>query len=386
MTRHDHEPLTPEERALADRLARLAVRDGPPPALDAKILAAAHEAVARTPRRGRRRWLGLSGGAGGLVTGLGLAASLTLVLGVVWQLRPGDSVLPQVGEGPAGEAEHVILVDELPSSEPRTRIVEPPPTARESAPAAAPIPSSAPSALPVTDDAAGTRSRAGHASREADMESKREAAGQEAREQASEETTQARPAMAPAPAPRPEDAATPAPTAFPVTGQVSPEPAGAPRRATYTRAARAEPERAAKLHAEEARTETQSALQEAPAAYAAPAPAIVSDTAELPPDAADSAAAASTADTEAESVALDRVEVTGSRIRSAGVAAIPVHEDRSLAPRDWLERIRARRAAGDADAARESLRLFRKAHPRVRLPDDLHELLAAPEGDGPDAP
>ena len=49
--------LTIEERALAQRLARLGPHGEPSPALDARILAAAHDAVARTQaRRQRRRW------------------------------------------------------------------------------------------------------------------------------------------------------------------------------------------------------------------------------------------------------------------------------------------------------------------------------------------
>src|SRR5690606_8160110 len=42
----DRDALTPEERALADRLARLGPQGEPSPALDARILAAAREATA----------------------------------------------------------------------------------------------------------------------------------------------------------------------------------------------------------------------------------------------------------------------------------------------------------------------------------------------------
>ncbi|MFQ6313917.1 hypothetical protein ACLMLE_28445, partial [Lysobacter capsici] len=55
------DPLSPEERELAQRLLRLGPSDGPSPALDARILAAAHAAVATTeqPRlraQPRQRW------------------------------------------------------------------------------------------------------------------------------------------------------------------------------------------------------------------------------------------------------------------------------------------------------------------------------------------
>lgn len=79
MNNHD-EPLSPEERALAGRVARLGAHGEPSPALDARILAAAH-AAAGTPaqtQRPTRRW----------PVALGIAASLTLAVGIAWQVRP----------------------------------------------------------------------------------------------------------------------------------------------------------------------------------------------------------------------------------------------------------------------------------------------------------
>jgi hypothetical protein len=77
------DPLTPEEQALAQRLARLGPHGEPSPALDARILAAAHDAT--VPNAGvhgpRRRW----------PVAFGIAASLALAVGIAWQLRP----LPQ---------------------------------------------------------------------------------------------------------------------------------------------------------------------------------------------------------------------------------------------------------------------------------------------------
>jgi resuscitation-promoting factor RpfA len=80
------EPLDADERALAERLARLGPHGEPPTGLDARILAAAHAAThAANPghsanaaaRRGRR-----------LPLAVGMAASLVLALGLAWQLRP----------------------------------------------------------------------------------------------------------------------------------------------------------------------------------------------------------------------------------------------------------------------------------------------------------
>ncbi|PJJ96001.1 hypothetical protein CO611_08715 [Lysobacteraceae bacterium NML03-0222] len=72
--------LTAEERALADKLARIAPRAEPSAALDARILAMAAEAHAQatTPPAKPRRWL----------PSLALAASLALVAGVIWRVHP----------------------------------------------------------------------------------------------------------------------------------------------------------------------------------------------------------------------------------------------------------------------------------------------------------
>lgn len=83
--------LTPEERALAERLARLGPLREPGAALDARILAAAHAAV--QPRAGGARRK-----AAAWPAALGIAASLLLAVGLAWKLRP------QPGPQAAGEA------------------------------------------------------------------------------------------------------------------------------------------------------------------------------------------------------------------------------------------------------------------------------------------
>ena len=73
------EPLTPDEQALARRLASLDPHGGPSPDLDARILAAAHAATDRPLHPApRTRW----------PVALGLAASLLLAVGIAWRLRP----------------------------------------------------------------------------------------------------------------------------------------------------------------------------------------------------------------------------------------------------------------------------------------------------------
>ena len=101
----DREPLTPEERALAQRLARLGGSQAEPsPSLDARILAAAHAAAgtdaprasATGPRhRGRKpaRWPAV----------FGVAASLALACGIAWQLRPVPEVPAQADSAVQGE-------------------------------------------------------------------------------------------------------------------------------------------------------------------------------------------------------------------------------------------------------------------------------------------
>lgn len=74
------EPMTPEERAMAARLARIGPHGEPSPALDARIIGAAYAASGAS--RPATRWPAL----------IGLAATLVLAVGVTWQLKPlGDA-------------------------------------------------------------------------------------------------------------------------------------------------------------------------------------------------------------------------------------------------------------------------------------------------------
>ena len=79
MTRLPREPLDAEERALAARLPRLHGRDEPDAALDARILAAAHAALAPAPIAKRRR---------GWIVPLTAAASVSLAVGQARQMPP----------------------------------------------------------------------------------------------------------------------------------------------------------------------------------------------------------------------------------------------------------------------------------------------------------
>ena len=75
-----------------------------------------------------------------------------------------------------------------------------------------------------------------------------------------------------------------------------------------------------------------------------------------------------------ESASLDRIEVTGSRLKRTDLQ-VPVSDDAQLPVNEWLERVRTRYGLGDAGAAKQSLLLFVKDHPSEPVPGDLEPLL-----------
>lgn len=361
MKRQTPDPLTPEERALADRLARLGPHDGPSPALDAKILAAAHAAAAgaRPPQRSRRRW-SLSAIPGGLITGVGVAATMALAVGVVWQLRPME---PSV-QAPSHEAADSAYTSAEMIERPRQTIAPPPPPPE-------------PAALP-----------------QANMSKRELSPPNAASAPAAPPPPLAASAAKPAEEPAQADAYgylesdAPSPAAPGVRRQRSDKnaaaAASAPADAAASMAGIADTSRAAPGYA----PPMPAAAAPAPAAAGAGAD---SDDFSLASSKARRAAEAAEDRREAEakqSTTLDRIEVTGSRVKRSevesaqpvvtmqrsAIALPPVAEDTRLGRADWLERIRARRDAGRLDEARASLVLFRKSHPRVRIPDDLRAL------------
>src|SRR5688572_17924792 len=122
MSSHDpRDPLDADERELAGRLSRLGPLDGPSPALDAKILAAAHAAAAPRRTPGRRGWLAWVGVPPAAITGMGVAAACVLALGVVWQMRPRVAMVPAADES----SEEVFIAAEPAGT--RAQVVNPPP-------------------------------------------------------------------------------------------------------------------------------------------------------------------------------------------------------------------------------------------------------------------
>lgn len=341
MSRPDHEPLSPEERALADRLARLGPLDGPSSALDAKILAAAHAAVAPPSRR--RRWLGLSALPGGLITGAGMAAALVVVVGVVWQLRPTDPApRPAAGDGDIGYVSAQII------ERPKAVVAPPPPPPVEASVAKAlnpPAQRRAPSAVasapaPTIREAAPSLDSAPTPAANVNAtvgpdEYRRLDAGALADAPATAAYSEVAPAAAPAPAAMPAEAAV----------------------AQQQDAARQEAFGLAKARQQESSDDQAKAARSRAAATASAEP----------------------------QPTLDRIEVTGSRITretpplsDAALKDLPVGADAELDAKAWLERIRARRDVGDMEGARDSFARFREAHPRVRVPRDLRALAKPP--------
>ena len=150
MNRLPREPLDAEERALAARLPRLHGRDEPDAALDARILAVAHAAVSSpTPVATRRR---------GWIVPLTAAASVSLAVGLAWQLQPpppAPSVSPAdtaaASAGQARDGEQPVM---------RSMEPAPPPTARAMRSPPMPMTSPATQAVLVEDNARIARERA----------------------------------------------------------------------------------------------------------------------------------------------------------------------------------------------------------------------------------
>jgi hypothetical protein len=157
-----HEPLTPEERAWAQRLEREGPHGEPGPALDARILAAARAAVetpAASRPRHRSRW----------PVALGLAASVALAVGLAWRLRPLPEPVVYDEAASAATAESAMAVETAPAAaDPAARATQPvgappppsatavpaPPAAQVQVPRARPAAAAEPAVPVVTDEAA----------------------------------------------------------------------------------------------------------------------------------------------------------------------------------------------------------------------------------------
>jgi hypothetical protein len=348
------DPLSPEERDLAERLARLGGPREPAPALDAAILAAARAAVATDagpraaaeaaapapaaptdpkvaplrPRPTKPRW----------PLGFGLAASLVLAAGIGWKLQ-GD------GEGSSAEsaqaaamAEHDEAIEAV--------MIDPP---------------AAPPPTPPMEAAADAAARA------STPESSAPRIAEPVREPPSGFVADAAPMAAPAPVTS-EAFATSAPA--PAAEARVAEDKGELDSVTVT-GSRVAPQRSVGA-AEYTRTPLNQRREQATAeresgsaAKAAPPPPPAAPPAPPPPPAP---------------VSVDRARIGNVAERDAAAAVFderpPVSADSSEFRQAWLQRIRERLARGEEQAARESLQEFRRRYPDVELPEDLRKLAA----------
>ena len=330
MNPHDPTSLDSEERALAQRLARLGPHGEPSPALDSRVLAAAHAAVdGRRPaiRHASRRW----------PLGLGVAASLALALGLAWQLRPLPDVAPAyrseadsaLRTAPAAASTAIDGTEPLPPPPPaetaaaesvqRAAVADTPQQTTRSASSekiAVPAPEPAPAApreAPIVFDAPAST----QAMQAATLPTPAKAAASSAKR-----TADASAAVAP------------------------PAPASAPQAFGTTRAAadagsRASPSAERAMTAAAASMQSESTRQNvAVPAAAPPAPPATSADEDMPIDDVPPATVAS------------------PQVRDA-----------------WLARIRELAANGSMEDARASLREFQHRYPDYPLPQDLRALL-----------
>lgn len=371
MNRRPLEPLDSEERLLADQLARLGPHGEPSSALDARILAAAHDAVATRPSPRRKpRW----------PVAMGLAASALLAVGIAWQLRPVDEMrsaeqtaLPEAARiGDDGSVADTATPARAPVQPRQETTPAPPAPARVMVPAP-PAPTSTEPALARRAQAPARR----HAAPEAATPA---AAPTPSRADAFEYGARPAPASAP-----PAPAAPPPSSATVMANRASEAPLDA--LAVQSSAATADdlastadrpgfvadPETTAAIAARREKARAEQARDAADAAEAARGGAEArtrSAAAKATPQPAPAPPALATS----APVAPAPASATRNALKRTDLQ-LPVIEDTKLPPEDWLERIRLRRDLGDRVSAADSLVRFKQSHPFQKVPDDLKELL-----------
>lgn len=326
------DPLSTEERELAAMLSRLGPQGEPSAALDARILAASHEATAGKPAVRKPRW----------PVAFGIAASMVFAVGIAWQLRPSAPVVAS-SEVPAADLRPAAPMQDAMQG----------PAIEKTAPIATQAAPAEPASANVADSAMS-------ASRESIPEPATPAPAMTPRQSiADAPAPRSQTAQAKAAAP-PQRSSVPAPSA----ATAAPPPPPAPATPARVRLEGESP--AAFMPDQEDQVLAETAIASDRAAAAA-LDAGTTQRRELPMPSMSPRQAE-------ERTTLDRVQVTGSRIRRTDLQ-VPVADDAQLQVDDWLERVRTRYGLGDAAAARQSLLLFVKDHPEENVPDDLEPLL-----------
>lgn len=364
MNRRPPEPLDSEERLLADQLARLGPHGEPSSALDARILAAAHDAVAARPAARRKpRW----------PVAMGLAASALLAVGIAWQLRPVDEMRSAEQAAVAVPEARMVVVEDTPAAADSAAAVVEQEIATAATQAAPPAPARV--AKPITTPRQAPAERA--AARDRVPPTRRQAPAAEVASVAEpapvEEYTRA--AAPPPPAPPPPaassargDATTLDSIAIPAGSAQAYGIAG--DRPGFV----ADPETTAAIAAKREKARAEQARDAADAAEAARGGAETRARSTASPKAIAQSASPPPALTTSAPVAPAPASATRNALKRTDLQ-LPVSEDTKLPPEDWLERIRLRRDLGDRASAADSLVRFKQNHPFQKIPDDLKELL-----------
>jgi hypothetical protein len=344
MKSYSPEPLTPEERELARLTGQLGPQGEPSTALDARILAAAHAALERKqPVRRKPRW----------PVAMGLAASVIFAVGIAWQLRPlQQTPVAVVAEAPEDQATEqraaVMISPAAPSSPALPQADVAAETASTEAPATAGPVEQMPPAPQKAMDAPPAESRAPPPRQIARSKTRTSNAGRQAQNLGNAAMVPVLPPSPPAP---------PAPAAMPAAT-----------------AAEADAPAAFAPDPREHETQSDVYLRRAAADSSLASAGIVASKPQAEALAEVKATRAAASTRQKESATLDRVEVTGSRMKRTDLQ-VPVSADAQLPVNEWLERVRTRYGLGDAGAAKQSLLLFVKDHPSEPVPGDLEPLL-----------
>ena len=320
-----HVVLSDDERELA-RVVRALPGGEPPAALDALILKAATDAVASSYSQKKSPWA--RGLLGTSALWIGTAAASVLTIGIGWQVF--QSMGAPIDELP--DNENVMSRQEIDSGHKSDSITV------EMMPARDPTPTSPP---PTP----------------------------------TEEFQQA------------QDLAAAREVAVPIVAQEKPKTISAEMRA---REAVAQKNMADATLAEKSNDDKDGRRRDLAKAEAdwvpqtAGAVASVAAPAPAPPPPSPAATA-----NYSESKELDAVAVTGSRVRRvdsessqpvqvlsrANIAETAISEDAKLQPDLWLDAIKVRVESDDLKGAAASLKLYKKTHPKLRIPNKLKYLL-----------
>ncbi len=362
-----NEPLSPEERDLAARLARLGGPREPAPALDAMILAAARAAVSEPPlvvapiidppadanvtpfrpRKAKPQW----------PLGFGLAASLVLAAGIGWRLQgdgEGSSAESAMASAPAAEVEETVRAVILEPSLQREAPPPPPPLAKEDADPRRDVAARKPAAK-VAAAPPEPRFVADAPMADAALADKA-------------------PAAAPPPSPQqPRPSATASASANAVADETELDSLTVTgSRLSRERAVGASEYTRTPLNERREQAVQQTNKSAPPEAAGAVAPVRQSMPPAAPPPASREAESARGFGGNVESDAEARKARSEYRFDDRP----PVSADSPEFRQAWLQRIRSHIAKGEQTEALGSLQEFRRRYPDVELPEDLRKLAA----------